>query len=179
VYARISEESRQILQAACDEARRWQHAYIGTEHILLALLPPRTGFWPRLLGKLRLRSKSPWTVPGLLECVDIDPRKLRAQLEHSLHRVTYPSPEGRLAQTPAAKRVIEHAVAEAGLRNEREVKPVYLLLGILWEERELAAQVLRQSGVELAILRRALEQAPEPPASTGRIADQYRETNHS
>src|SRR5262249_30039575 len=139
VYGRISEESRHALQAACDEARRWHHAYIGTEHILLALLPPPTGFWPRLLGKLRLRSTSPWTIRGLLERVAIDPRKLRAQMEHSLHRGTYPSPEGRLPQTPAAKRVIEHAIAEARLRNQREVRPVHLLLGILWEERELAA----------------------------------------
>jgi ATP-dependent Clp protease ATP-binding subunit ClpC len=179
VYARFNKESRHVLQAACDEARRWQHAYIGTEHLLLALLPPPTGFWPRLLGKLRLRSKSPCTVRGLLECVAVDPRKLRSQLEHSVHRGTYPSPEGRLPQTPAAKRVIEHAAAEAGLRNQREVQPVHLLLGILWEEHELATQVLRQFGLELTTLRRALEQSSGPSASTGRPTNQYHETNHS
>jgi ATP-dependent Clp protease ATP-binding subunit ClpC len=179
VYARISEESRQILQAACDEARRWQHAYIGTEHILLAILPPRTGFWPRLLGKFRLRNKSPLTVRHLLERLAIDSRKLRAQLEGSLHRGTYVSPEGRLRQTPAAKRVLEQATAEAGLRNQREVQPVHLLLGILWEEHELAAQVLRQFGLELATLRRAMEQSSGPSTSTGPTTNQHHETNHS
>jgi len=176
VYARFSKESRHILQEACDEARRWQHAYIGTEHILLAVLPPRTGFWPRLLGKFRLRSKSPLTVRGLLERLAVDSRKLRTQLERSLHRGTYPSPEGRLPQTPAAKRVMEHAIAEAGLRNQREVEPVHLLLGILWEEHELAAQTLRSFGLELAVLRRALEQSA---ANSGPTTNQYHETNHS
>jgi ATP-dependent Clp protease ATP-binding subunit ClpC len=176
VYARISEESRQILQAACDEARRWQHAYIGTEHICLAILPPRTGFWPRLLGKFSLGSKSPLTVRRILERLAIDSRKLRAHLENSLRIGTYPSPEGRLPQTPAAKRVLEHAIAEAGLRDRREVQPVHLLLGILWEEHELATQVLRQFGLELGTLRRALEQGAGPASRT---TDQYHETNHS
>jgi ATP-dependent Clp protease ATP-binding subunit ClpC len=99
-------------------------------------------------------------------------------LEKSLHRGTYPSPEGRLPQTPAAKRVIEHATAEAGLRNEREVKAVHLLLGILWEERELASQVLRQSGVEMTTLRRVLAQGAGPPASTGTANEQH-QSNHS
>jgi ATP-dependent Clp protease ATP-binding subunit ClpC len=99
-------------------------------------------------------------------------------LEQSLHRGTYPS-EGRLPQTPAAKRVIERAIAEAGLRNQREVLPVHLLLGMLWDEHELAARILRQFGLELTTLRRALEQSSGPSTSTGRTADQRHETNHT
>jgi ATP-dependent Clp protease ATP-binding subunit ClpC len=162
MYERFNEESRRVLQAACQEARRWQHAYIGTEHLLLAMLPKTSGFWPRFLRRFQVTNGASPGVDKLLRSLAVDPLEVRTRLERGLRAGPYPVDEGRLPQTPPVKRVIDRAMCEARRMEQREVQPVHLLLGILWEEQEPAAQVLRESSIQPGTLRQALQSDGSP-----------------
>jgi ATP-dependent Clp protease ATP-binding subunit ClpC len=136
VYERFTDRARKVMQLANQEAQRFNHEYIGTEHILLALIKEGSGVAATVLKNL-----------------DIDLRTVRLEVEKVVQsgpdRVTL----GKLPQTPRAKKVIEYAIEEARTFNHNYVGSEHLLLGLLREEEGVAAQVLMNLGVELAHVR--------------------------
>jgi ATP-dependent Clp protease ATP-binding subunit ClpC len=117
---------------ANQEAQRFNHEYIGTEHILLGLVKEGSGVGANVLKNL-----------------GVDLHKVRMEVE----KLVKPGPDmvtmGKLPQTPRAKKVIEYAIEEARNLNHNYVGTEHLLLGLLREHDGVAAQVLMNLGLKL------------------------------
>jgi carbon storage regulator CsrA len=135
-YHRFTDRARKVLQLANQEAQRFKHEYIGTEHILLGLVKEGTG-----------------VAVNVLKNLDTNPEKIRREVE----QIVLAGPEmvtiGKLPQTPRAKKVIEFAIEEARNLNHNYVGTEHLLLGLLREEEGVAAQVLMNLGLRLETVR--------------------------
>jgi ATP-dependent Clp protease ATP-binding subunit ClpC len=125
------------MQLANQEAQRFNHEYIGTEHLLLGLIKEGSG-----------------VAANVLKNLDIDLRKIR----HEVEKLVRSGPDlvtmGRLPQTPRAKKVIEYSMEEARNLNHNYVGTEHLLLGLLREQEGVAAQVLMNLGLRLDEVRR-------------------------
>jgi len=121
---------------ANQEAQRFNHEYIGTEHILLGLVKEGSGVGANVLKNL-----------------DIDLRKVRLEVEKLVKSGPEMVTMGKLPQTPRAKKVIEYAIEEARNLNHNYVGTEHLLLGLLREQDGVAAQVLMNLGVKLEEVR--------------------------
>jgi len=134
MYERFTDRARKVMQLANQEAQRFIHEYIGTEHILLGIVKEGSG-----------------VAANVLKNLDMDLRKIRLEVE----KIVQTGPGGvqvimgRLPQTPRAKKVIEYAVEEARILNHNYVGTEHLLLGLLREQEGVAAQVLINLGVKL------------------------------
>jgi ATP-dependent Clp protease ATP-binding subunit ClpC len=153
MYERFSDTARKVMQLANQEAQRFNHEYIGTEHILLGLVKEGTG-----------------VAANVLKNLDIDLRKIRMEVE----KIVQPGPEpytpGRLPQTPRAKKVIEYAIEEARNFRHDYVGTEHLLLGLLREGEAVAAQVLMNLGLRLDKVRQTVLSmlgTPEAGAKSG------------
>src|SRR5438045_4506043 len=138
MYERFTDRARKVMQLANQEAPRFNHAYIGTEHSLLGLV--KEGFG---------------VAANVLKNLDIDLRKIRLEVEKIVQ--TGPGSEmvtmGKLPQTPRAKKVIEYSIEEARNLNHNYVGTEHLLLGLLREQEGVAAQVLMNLGLKLEDVR--------------------------
>ena len=136
MFERFTDRARKVMALANQEAQRFNHEYIGTEHILLGLVKEGSGVGANVLKNL-----------------DVDLRKVRLEVE----KLVKPGPEmvtmGRLPQTPRAKKVIEYAIEEARNLNHNYVGTEHLLLGLLREHDGVAAQVLMNLGLKLEQVR--------------------------
>src|SRR5476649_232623 len=136
MYERFTDLARKVMQLANQEAQRFNHEYIGTEHILLGLVKEGTG-----------------VAANVLKNLDIDLRKIRLEVE----KIVQAGPEmvtmGKLPQTPRAKKVIEYSIEEARQLNHNYVGTEHLLLGLLREQEGVAAQVLMNLGLKLEDVR--------------------------
>ena len=121
---------------ANQEAQRFNHEYIGTEHILLGLVKEGSGVGANVLKNL-----------------DIDLRKVRLEVEKLVKSGPDMVTMGKLPQTPRAKKVIEYAIEEARNLNHNYVGTEHLLLGLLREHDGVAAQVLMNLGLKLEEVR--------------------------
>jgi hypothetical protein len=133
MHERFTDPARKVMQLANQEAQRFNHEYIGTEHVLLGLLMEGTG-----------------TAIHVLLSLDIDLRKIRLETEKIVQ--TGPELDGIyparwLPQTPPTKKVIEYAISEARNLNHNYVGSEHLLLGLVRETDGIAAQVLLNLGV--------------------------------
>ncbi|MGL4944559.1 MAG: ATP-dependent Clp protease ATP-binding subunit [Thermoguttaceae bacterium] len=135
-YERFTDRARKVLQLANQEAQRFNHEYIGTEHILLGLVKEGSGVAANVLANL-----------------DIDLRKIRLEVEKLVRSGPDLVSMGRLPQTPRAKKVIEYSMEEARSLNHNYVGTEHLLLGLLREQEGVAAQVLMNLGVQLESVR--------------------------
>jgi len=117
---------------ANQEAQRFNHEYIGTEHILLGLVKEGSG-----VGA------------NVLKALEIDLRKVRLEVEKLVKSGPEMVTMGKLPQTPRAKKVLEYAIEEARHLNHNYVGTEHLLLGLLREQDGVAAQVLMNLGVKL------------------------------
>ncbi len=117
---------------ANQEAQRFNHEYIGTEHILLGLVKEGSGVGANVLKNL-----------------DVDLRKVRLEVEKLVKSGPDMVTMGKLPQTPRAKKVIEYAIEEARSLNHNYVGTEHLLLGLLREHEGVAAQVLMNLGLKL------------------------------
>jgi ATP-dependent Clp protease ATP-binding subunit ClpA len=136
MYERFTDRARKVMQLANQEARRFRHEYIGTEHILLGLAEEGSGVAAHVLKNL-----------------DLDLRKLRAEVEKIMQSGPDPVTCGKLPQTPRAKKVVEYAIEEARNLNHNYVGTEHLLLGLLREECGVAAVVLTNLGLKLEQVR--------------------------
>ena len=136
MYERFTERARKVMQLANQEAQRFNHEYIGTEHILLGLIKEGSG-----------------VAANVLKNLDIDLRKIRLEVE----KIVQSGPEmvtmGKLPQTPRAKKVIEYSMEEARNLNHNYVGTEHILLGLLREQEGVAAQVLMNLGLKLEEVR--------------------------
>src|SRR6201989_2216901 len=136
MYERFTDRARKVMQLANQEAQRFNHEYIGTEHILLGLVKEGTGVDANVLKNL-----------------DIDLRKIRLEVEKIVQAGPDMVTMGKLPQTPRAKKVIEYAIEEARNLNHNYVGTEHLLLGLLREQEGVAAQVLMNLGLKLEDVR--------------------------
>src|SRR6201986_1889218 len=136
MFERFTDRARKVMALANQEAQRFNHEYIGTEHILLGLVKEGTG-----------------VAANVLKNLDIDLRKIRLEVG----KIVRPAPDlvtmGRLPQTPRAKKVIEYSIEEARNLNHNYVGTEHLLLGLLREQEGVAAQVLMNLGLKLEDVR--------------------------
>ena len=136
MYERFTDRARKVMQLANQEAQRFNHEYIGTEHILLGLVKEGSGVGANVLKNL-----------------DVDLRKVRLEVEKLVKSGPDMVTMGKLPQTPRAKKVIEYAIEEARNLNHNYVGTEHLLLGLLREHDGVAAQVLMNLGLKLEEVR--------------------------
>lgn len=139
----FSDRARKVMQLANQEAQRFNHEFIGTEHILLGLVKEGGGLGCTILKEIR-----------------VNLRRIRLEIEKLL--ITGPEmvTMGRLPQTTTSKRVIEWAFHWRAIRSDTSLGTEHLLLGMVSEPEGIAGQVLRGLGVTtegiLAVLSRIL-----------------------
>ena len=152
----FTDRVRKVLAMAREEAIRLQHDYVGTEHILLGLIREGEGVAAAVLTNLN---------------VDLD--QIHERVEESVRKGKATIALGELPYTSRAKKVLEFAMAEARDFNHSYVGTEHLLLGLLREEKGIAAQVLNSLGVTLEEARAETlkvlgsEVNPTAPASIG------------
>lgn len=134
----FSDRLRGVLSEAREEAARLRHEHVGTEHLLLALLRDSS------------RDGDDSTPAGVvLDVLGVDRAKLREVLEQTVLRGPGNGTEEQLSYTSRARAVLELAMAEARMARAGAVDTQHLLLGLVREERGVAAQVLLDFGVTL------------------------------
>lgn len=126
-----------MLTEAREEAARLRHEHVGTEHLLLALLADSD----------REGDGRPSAVGLVFDVLAVDRTKLRDVLEQTVLPGRAQATEDQLSYTSRAKAVLELAMAEARLSRLGTVDVQHLLLGLVREERGIAAQVLLDFGV--------------------------------
>jgi ATP-dependent Clp protease ATP-binding subunit ClpC len=127
------------LSDAREEAARLRHEHVGTEHLLLALLQDSS----------RDGDGASSVAGVVLDVLGVDRAKLRGVLEQTVLRGPGTGTEEQLAYTSRARAVLELAMAEARMARAGTVDTQHLLLGLVREERGVAAQVLLDFGVTL------------------------------
>ncbi len=136
MFERFTDRARKVMALANQEAQRFNHEYIGTEHILLGLVKEGSGVGATVLKNL-----------------DVDIKKLRLEVEKLVKSGPDMVTMGKLPQTPRAKKVIEYAIEEARSLNHNYVGTEHILLGLLRESEGIAAQVLMNLGMKLEDVR--------------------------
>ncbi len=136
MFERFTDRARKVMALANQEAQRFNHEYIGTEHILLGLVKEGSGVGANVLKNL-----------------DVDLRKVRLEVEKLVKAGPEMVTMGKLPQTPRAKKVIEYAIEEARNLNHNYVGTEHLLLGLLREHDGVAAQVLMNLNLKLEEVR--------------------------
>ncbi len=134
-FEKFSERARRVLSLAQEEAQRFNHNYIGTEHILLGLVRETEGGAAKVLANL-----------------NVELAKVRSAVEFIIGRGERPTP-GEIGLTPRAKKVIELAVDEARRLDNHYIGTVHLLIGLMREGEGVAAGVLESLGVTLEKVR--------------------------
>jgi ATP-dependent Clp protease ATP-binding subunit ClpC len=134
-FDKFTERARKVLQLAQEEAQRFNHNYIGTEHLLLGLVREGDGVAARVLSNMGVQ------LP-----------KVRSAVEFIIGRGETMI-MGEIGLTPRAKKVIELAVDEARRLNHHYIGTEHLLLGLVREGEGIAAGVLESLGVNLEKVR--------------------------
>ena len=134
-FEKFSEKARRVLSLAQEEAQRFNHTYIGTEHILLGLVRETDGVAAKVLNNL-----------------GVELNKVRSAVEFIIGRGER-TPSGEIGLTPRAKKVIELAVDEARRLNHNYIGTEHLLIGLMREGEGVPAGVLESLGVTLDKIR--------------------------
>ncbi|MGH2544609.1 MAG: Clp protease N-terminal domain-containing protein, partial [Ardenticatenaceae bacterium] len=141
-FEKFSERARRVLSLAQEEAQRFKHNYVGTEHILLGLIRETDGVAAKVLANLN---------------VELD--DVRSTVEYIIGRGERPTPR-EIGLTPRAKKVIELAVDEARRLKHDYIGTEHLLIGLMREGEGVAAGVLESRGVSLDKIRAETSQVP-------------------
>jgi len=139
MFENFTDRARKIMDLANQQARRFNHEYIGTEHILLGLAKEGLGVGATVLKNLG---------------VDLDGMEL--EVENLVKRGPDKVAKGRLPPTPRAKKALQHAIQEARDLKHNRVGSEHLLVGLMREGEGVAAQVLVNLGVELKKVRQGV-----------------------
>ena len=139
MYERFTDRARRVMQLANQEAQRFQHEYIGTEHVLLGLVKEGSG-----------------VAANVLKNLDVDLRRVRLEVE----KLVTPGPTmvtmGRLPQTPRTNRMLEDAIKKASALGHNYVGTEHILLGLTRVEDCIAHNVLFACGVTLEAVRKGV-----------------------
>src|SRR6185369_8673668 len=132
VFERFTERARRVIILAREEAGRFRHDFVGTEHILLGLIRDGEGIATAVLQRLGLR----------LETV-------KAEVERALAGFPKTLTFGEVPFTPQAKRVLELSIEEARQLGHNYIGTEHLLLGLMKEGQSIAAKILESLGARL------------------------------
>src|SRR5437588_5356002 len=159
-FEKFTERARKVFSLAQEEAQRFNHNYIGTEHLLLGLVREGDGIAARVLANLGVQ------LPKAREAVD-------ALVKPGNKRYI-----GNPGLTPRAKKVIELAMDEARRLNNHYIGTEHLLLGLVREGEGIAAGVLESLGVSLEKVRQQVMQVVAQSSSYKQMlqADPVEET---
>jgi ATP-dependent Clp protease ATP-binding subunit ClpA len=156
-FGSFTKRAKRAMELAQDEAKSFNHNYIGTEHILLGLLHEGEGVAAEVLGDLG---------------VELD--WVRGAVEHTIGRGDG-SIEGEIGLTPRSKKALELAIDEARQLSHRYIGTEHLLLGLVREGDGIGVGVLETLGLDMARVRtRVLEvlasgRAPESGSAKGNV----------
>ena len=132
LFDRFTDRARKVIQLANQEAQRFNHDSVGTEHILLGIIKEGSGVAANVLRNL-----------------NVDLKKIRLEVEKIVPEGSNTAIMGKLPYTPRAKRVIELAGEEARHLGHNYVGTEHLLLGLIRESEGVAARVLLNLGLKL------------------------------
>lgn len=135
---RFTENAQKIILIAQEEAKRLNHDYVGTEHILLGLCA--------IEGTLSNK---------ILASVGVSFRKVRQEIEKMVGIGDTIMLLGEIPFTPRAKKVLEFSVEESQLLNSDHIGTEHILLGLIREEEGMASRILNNLGTNLILIREA------------------------
>ena len=136
MFDRFTDRAKKVMNLARQEAQRFNHEYLGTEHILLGLVQEGSG-----------------VAANVLKNMGIDLSKIRSEVEKIVKTGPSMVTMGQLPFTPRAKKVLELAMEEASNLGHNYIGTEHLLLGLIKENEGIAAQVLLNLGVKLEEVR--------------------------
>lgn len=136
MFERFTDKGRKIIILAREEAERHQNDYLGTEHLVLAIIRETDGIATATLKKMGL-----------------SPEQIRLEIERNLPGGGSTLTFGEIPFTPRVKKVIEYAVEEARLLGHHYIGSEHLLLGLLREEEGIGGKILRSLGANLLTAR--------------------------
>ena len=141
MFERFTDHARNVMALASQQAQRFGHNCIGTEHIFLGLL-----------------KEDACTGAKILKNRGVDTKKMRLEIKQflKLKGESEPDAENKLPPTPPAVQVVQYALEEARALNHDHIGTEHLLLGLLRETDEIAAQTLANLGVKLEDVRESL-----------------------
>lgn len=157
MFGRFTERANRVMLLAEDEAKRLNHGYVGTEHLLLGLIREGQGVAARALAE-----------------VGINFNQVKAEIERVIGRGEQ-MVEGKLGFTPRSKKVLNLAIDEARLLGHNYIGTEHLLLGLIREGEGVAARILKELGADLDVIRRTVigllgGTQPAPGSAPGRKA---------
>src|SRR5947199_7144938 len=153
-FDKFTERARRVLTLAQEEAQRFNHNYIGTEHLLLGLVREGDGVAAKVLANL-----------------GVELNKVRSAVEFIIGRGDR-AVMGEIGLTPRAKKVIELAVDEARRLGHHYIGTEHLLLGLVREGKGVAAGVLESLGISLDKARMQTIQVLSQSQADGGAAEQ-------
>ena len=155
MFERFTDRARKVMALANQEAQRFNHEYIGTEHVLLGLVKEGSGVGATVLKNL-----------------EVDIKKLRLEVEKLVKSGPDMVTMGKPPQTPRAKKVIEYAIEEARSLNHNYLGTEHILLGLLRETDGAANHVLTALGLKLEDVRQEVLNLPGPGAVEKKKSEQ-------
>jgi len=136
MFDRFTDRAKKVMNLARQEAQRFNHEYLGTEHVLLGLVQEGSG-----------------VAANVLKNMGIDLNKIRMEVEKIVKTGPSMVTMGQLPFTPRAKKVLELSMEEAGNLGHNYIGTEHLLLGLIKENEGIAAQVLLNLGIKLEDVR--------------------------
>ena len=136
MFERFTDKGRKIIILAREEAERHQNDYLGTEHLVLAILRETDGIALMILKKMGLSTE-----------------QIRLEIERNLPGGGTTMTFGEIPFSPRVKKVIEYGVEEARLLGHNHIGSEHLLLGLLREEEGIGGKILRSLGANLLTAR--------------------------
>ncbi len=140
MFEKFSDRSRKIMSLANEQVHRFNHEYIGTEHILLGLAAEGSGGGAKILRNM-----------------GVDLKGMLTEVEKLVKAGSKPITHGKMPQTPRAKKVIEYAIEEARALQYKYIGTEHILVGLLRVTDGVAAQVLNNLGATLEDVRSQLK----------------------
>jgi len=137
MFERFTERARRVIILARGEAEKYQHEYLGTEHLLLGIVREGTG-----------------TAIAVLKNLEFSQKQLESELVARMPPTENVLTLGEIPFSPQAKKVLELSVEEARLLGQNYIGTEHLLLGLIKEDSGIAAQVLKSFGLSLTMLRK-------------------------
>ncbi len=136
MFERFTDKGRKIIILAREEAERHQNDYLGTEHLVLAILRESDGIALMIIKKMGLSAE-----------------QIRLEIERNLPSGGTTMTFGEIPFSPRVKKVIEYGVEEARLLGHNHIGSEHLLLGLLREEEGIGGKILRSLGANLLTAR--------------------------
>ena len=146
MFERFTDRARKVMAIANEQVQLFNHQYIGTEHIFLALVKEGGGTGAAVLKNLG---------------VDIDKMLPEVEQMFKLKGGKDAVAEGKIQQTQNAIKVIEYAIEEARNLNHDYIGTEHILLGLLRVSEGIASQVLTNLGVSIENARMEIEKLPD------------------